>query len=174
MTDDLRPRLEAVERAVTGGETTDLANLADAASVERRLTAVEERLDSLETRLDSLDATTQAVRGYLGGVEGVSEDVERQAALALAKAEAVESHVFDADGGLAVERFPSATEDPQRHPACRTHETDPDGRRSVATRPQTDALDADRSSAGASDDNDDRTGGRASPSALASRLRDAL
>jgi ABC-type transporter Mla subunit MlaD len=172
MTDDLRPRLEAVERAVTDGET-DLGTLADAASVERRLTAVEERLDSLEERLDSLDATTQAVRGYLGGVDGVTEDVERQAALALAKAEAVESHVFDADDRLAVERLPPAAEDPQRRPASRTRGTDSDSRRSTAARPPADAPDdTDRSSAGAPDD--DRTERRPSPSALASRLRDVL
>jgi hypothetical protein len=104
MTDDLTRRLEAVERAVTDGHT-DLAGVADDAAVADRLAAVESRLDDVETRLDDLDATTQALRGYLGGVDGVTEDVERRADLALAKAEAVETAVFDGDDGLAVERL---------------------------------------------------------------------
>jgi ABC-type transporter Mla subunit MlaD len=107
MTDDLARRLAAVERAVTGGET-DLSEVADAADVTARLDAVEERLDTIETRLDDLDGTTQALRGYLGSVDGVAEDVERRADLALSKAEAVEEAVFTDDGGLAVERLPTA------------------------------------------------------------------
>lgn len=105
MTDDLTRRLAAVERAVTDGET-DLSGVADAADVTARLDAVEGRLDAIETRLDDLDATTQALRGYLGGVDGVAEDVERRADLALSKAEAVEAAVFT-DDGLAVERLPT-------------------------------------------------------------------
>jgi hypothetical protein len=104
MTDDLIRRLEAVERAVTDGHT-DLAGVASAADTAERLAAVEDRLDDVEARLDDLDATTQAVRGYLGGVDGVTEDVERRADLALAKAEAVEAAVFEEDDGLAVERL---------------------------------------------------------------------
>ncbi|WP_380675469.1 DUF7310 family coiled-coil domain-containing protein [Salinigranum sp. GCM10025319] len=104
MTDDLIRRLEAVERAVTDGHT-DLAGVANAADTAERLATVERRLDDVEARLDDLDATTQAVRGYLGGVDGVTEDVERRADLALAKAESVEAAVFDGDDGLAVERL---------------------------------------------------------------------
>lgn len=106
MTDDLRPRLEAVERAVADGET-DLSTIGDAATLDARLTAVEERLATLETQLSELDATTQAMRGYLSGVDGVTDDVERQATLALAKAERIEQAVFEADDGLSVERLPA-------------------------------------------------------------------
>jgi hypothetical protein len=111
MTDDLTRRLEAVERAVTDGHT-DLAGVADDAAVADRLAAVERRLDGVERRLDDLDATTQALRGYLGGVDGVTEDVERRADLALAKAEAIETAVFDDDDGLAVERLPASDAGP--------------------------------------------------------------
>lgn len=111
MTDDLRTRLEAVERAITDG-ATDLSTIGDAATLEERLTAVEERLDTLDARVADLDATTQAVRGYLSGVDGVTDDVERQAALALAKAEQVEEQVFEADDGLSVERLPTAADGP--------------------------------------------------------------
>jgi hypothetical protein len=106
MTDDLTRRLEAVERAVTDGHA-DGAALAAEADLADRIEAVEARLDAAEDRLADLDATTQALRGYLGGVDGVTADVERRADLALAKAEAVEAAVFEAaDDGLAVERLP--------------------------------------------------------------------
>ncbi len=174
MTDDLRTRLEAVERAVTDGET-DLANLADAASVERRLTTVEERLDAVETRLDTLDATTQAVRGYLSGVDSVTEDVERQATLALAKAEAVEAHVFDADDGLVVERAPP-TDDrvPDRPhdegPVDQGRDTESDG--PTADRNRNGGVDADVGQPPSGVFDDARTEPR--ESSLVTRLRDAL
>ncbi|AUV81016.1 hypothetical protein C2R22_04525 [Salinigranum rubrum] len=169
MTDDIRTRLDAVERAVADGET-DLTNLADAASVERRLTAVEERLDALEARLDTLDATTQAVRGYLSGVDGVTEDVERQAALALAKAEAVEAHVFDADEGLAVERVPAT----EGRSADRPDDEGPGGQRrdTEPTGPTTDVdtnVGVDRPSSGVLD-----AARTERESSLVARLRDAL
>jgi ABC-type transporter Mla subunit MlaD len=172
MTDDIRTRLDAVERAVADGET-DLANLADAASVERRLTAVEERLDAVEARLDTLDATTQAVRGYLSGVDGVTDDVERQAALALAKAEAVEAHVFDADerAELAVERVP--TTDGRGADRPHDEESDARGRDAESTDPTPDVdnnVGVGRPSSGVLDD------ARTEPceSSLVTRLRDAL
>jgi hypothetical protein len=107
MTDDLTRRLEAVERAVTDGHT-DLTGVADATDVATRLDALERRLDEIETRLDETEAATQALRGYLGGVDGVSDAVERRADLALAKAEALEDAVFHGRDGLAVERLPDA------------------------------------------------------------------
>jgi hypothetical protein len=113
MTDDLTRRLEAVERAVTDGHT-DLASLHDAADAEARLAELERRLDEVDARLADLDATAQALRGYLGGVDGVAEDVERRAALALAKAEAVEDAVFEGDDGLVVERIQSEAAEPDR------------------------------------------------------------
>jgi hypothetical protein len=113
MTDDLTRRLEAVERAVTDGHT-DLASLHDAADAEARLDELERRLDEVNARLADLDATTQALRGYLGGVDGVADDVERRADLALAKAEAVEDAVFEGSDGLAVERIPPEEPEPGR------------------------------------------------------------
>lgn len=112
MSADLRRRLEAVERAVTDGHT-DLPALDEAADVADRLATLETRIERVETRLDDLDATTQALRGYLGGVEGASAAVERRADLALSKAEAVEAAVFD-DEGLAVERLPTDSRASQR------------------------------------------------------------
>lgn len=103
MSADLRSRLEAVERAVTDGET-DLTGVEDAAALDARLDAVETTVEDIAGRLDHLDATTQALRGYLGGVDGVSDDVERRADLALAKVETLERSLLDGDG-LTVERL---------------------------------------------------------------------
>ena len=70
-------RLDAVERALT-----------DERSVER----VDE-LDEIETRVAELEAAVQALRGYVGSVRAVNEDVERRADRALRRAEALERHV---------------------------------------------------------------------------------
>ena len=130
MTDDLTRRLEAVERAVTDGHT-DLASLHDAADAEARLDELERRLDEVDARLADLDATTQALRGYLGGIDGVADDVERRADLALAKAEAVEDAVFEGSDGLAVEWIPSGSSDPRR----------PAGDRATGTEHEADTTD---------------------------------
>ena len=77
----------------------------DRDSVERRLAAVEralseeepieraDRLDDLVDRVAELEAAVQAVRGYVGEVRAINEDVERRADRALRKAQAIERHV---------------------------------------------------------------------------------
>ena len=77
----------------------------DRDSVERRLAAVEralseeepieraDRLDDLVDRVAELEAAVQAVRGYVGEVRAINEDVERRADRALRKARAIERHV---------------------------------------------------------------------------------
>ena len=77
----------------------------DRDSVERRLAAVEralseeepieraDRLDDLADRVAELEAAVQAVRGYVGEVQAINEDVERRADRALRKAQAIERHV---------------------------------------------------------------------------------
>ena len=72
--DSLERRLDAVERA-----------LADEEPLERA-----DRLDDLETRVAELEAAVQALRGYVGSVRAVNEDVERRADRAFRKARAVE------------------------------------------------------------------------------------
>jgi uncharacterized coiled-coil protein SlyX len=85
--DALERRLDAVERA-----------LADDAPLEGV-----DRLDDLETRIAELEAAVQALRGYVGSVRAVNEDVERRADRAFRKARAVERVVApapaDSDGG---------------------------------------------------------------------------
>lgn len=99
MTDtDLERRLQAVERALTDGED-DVAGLADAATLTDRVEDHDERLATLEERVDDLDAATQAVRGYVGSVRSVNEDVERRADAALAAVERLEDDL-DASGSV--------------------------------------------------------------------------
>lgn len=80
----------------------------DRASIERRLDAVEralsedepieraDRLDDLESRVVELEAAVQALRGYVGSVRAINEDVESRADRAYRKARAVERAVAPA------------------------------------------------------------------------------
>lgn len=93
----LSERLAAVERAVGVRESDPT----DAGGTDHEATdpvALRRRLDELEARVDELDAATQAVRGYVGSVRAVNEEVERRADLALAVArEAADNGVADND-----------------------------------------------------------------------------
>ncbi|MFB6129698.1 MAG: hypothetical protein ABEJ28_02640 [Salinigranum sp.] len=98
----LEARLSAVERAVSGGET-DLADVADAATIERRVSELESTVERIDERVAELDAAVQAVRGFAGGIRAVDRAVERRADLALAKAEAIEAEL-GGDAALSVDR----------------------------------------------------------------------
>ena len=76
-------RLAAVERAVTD-EDVPVASVDDAAALTTRLDAVESRLETLEARIDETDAAVAAVRGYVGEVRHVNDEVERRANAAVA------------------------------------------------------------------------------------------
>lgn len=88
----LERRLRAVERALTGDDH-DLDTLARSGDFARRLDEVEHQLDEIETRLDELDAATQAVRGYVGNVRSVNEDVAQRADAALAAVDRIENRL---------------------------------------------------------------------------------
>ncbi|MFC7204376.1 hypothetical protein ACFQJC_12685 [Haloferax namakaokahaiae] len=93
-TETLSARLDAVERSLTGDDVA-VSSLEDAAAVESRLSDLETAVEELSVRMDEVDAATQAMRGYLGGVRAVNEDVERRANAALAKAESLEGALID-------------------------------------------------------------------------------
>lgn len=98
--DELRDRLDAVERALTDGDggLDDLQTAADAAGT---IEDVRDRVAEIEDRITELDAATQALRGYVGNVRSVNRDVERRADAALAKVESLEAELEgarDADG----------------------------------------------------------------------------
>lgn len=89
---DFDRRLRAVERALTDGDH-DVAALQDAAARADRLDDLEDRIGSLEERIAELDAATEAVRGYVGNVRSVNEDVERRADAALAAVDRLEARL---------------------------------------------------------------------------------
>lgn len=97
--DDINERLRAVERALTDGDH-DVAALAASADLLDRVERLETRVEALADRVDDLDASTQAVRGYVGNVRSVNDDVERRAEAALAAVEKLERRLDarDPDG----------------------------------------------------------------------------
>ncbi len=93
--DSLSRRLDAVERALSEEEPLERAD----------------RLDDLETRVAELEAAVQAIRGYVGEVRAVNEDVERRADRALRKAEAVERNVGVTRTGSSSQRSAGPSDD---------------------------------------------------------------
>ncbi|WP_411965618.1 hypothetical protein [Haloferax sp. YSMS24] len=169
-TDELVSRLAAVERTLTGTDT-DVSALEDVAALEARISDLESTVETIADRLDEVDAATQAMRGYVGGVRTVNEDVERRANAALAKAESLEDALVDestpnlgsgqmepTDAEATTTNGPEAT---PRHNRAPTSEHD-----GFEAPTHTDARPPRRSGA---DQTTDETG-----RGLAARLRDAL
>lgn len=90
--DEVDERLRAVERTLTD-DGQDGAVPADTANLAARLDTVEERVEHLTEQVDELAASTQAVRGYVGNVRSVNEEIERRADAALATVEALEERL---------------------------------------------------------------------------------
>lgn len=101
MDDSLEARIDALERTLMDGDQ-ELADLTAAGDVLNQLEGLESTVSELEDRVAELEAATQAMRGYIGNVKSVNEEVEDTASLALSKVEALESQQTDDSGG---ERF---------------------------------------------------------------------
>lgn len=86
MDETFEERLAAVERALTDGDH-DCSSLAEGAATAERVTALEAEMEELTDRVAELEASTQALRGYVGNVRSVNEEVEQRADTALEKAE---------------------------------------------------------------------------------------
>lgn len=91
-------RLSAVERAIADGDG-EIAALAEAGDREERLRALEERVEAIEDSIADLEAATQALRGYVGNVRSVNEDVEQRADAALAAVERLEDRLGEGGRG---------------------------------------------------------------------------
>lgn len=91
MPDDetLERRLRAVERTLTDGDH-DVTTLGDAAELADRVETLETDLAEARDRIVELEAATQAIRGYVGEVRSVNDDVERRADAALAAVDRLE------------------------------------------------------------------------------------
>ncbi len=91
----LSERVGTLERALTDGE---LPELQDGTELRRTTAELSTRLAELEAKQDELDAAILALRGYVGNVRAVNDDVERRADAALATAERcqerLENHEF--------------------------------------------------------------------------------
>lgn len=90
--EDLRERVEAVERALTEGES-DLTALAEGAARAERVDALAADVEALQNDVTELRTATQALRGYVGNIRSVNESVEERADGALAVAESLEDRV---------------------------------------------------------------------------------
>lgn len=90
MDETLEDRLAALERALTD-ENHDLGALAADGEVANRIQTAESDIEDLTERVAELEAATQALRGYVGNVRAVNEEVRERADLALETAERVEA-----------------------------------------------------------------------------------
>lgn len=106
MDDALEERIEALERTVAEGEGDH--ELSECAEIEQRLSAVESHVETNDARIEELEAATQALRGYVGNIRAVNDEVEQRADAALAKVEALESTLEHAERTVADQ--PTATE----------------------------------------------------------------
>lgn len=86
MDETFEDRLAAVERALTDGDH-DCSALTEGAATADRVTDLEADIEELTDRVAELEAATQALRGYVGNVRSVNDEVEQRADKALAKAE---------------------------------------------------------------------------------------
>ncbi len=140
MSEDLRRRLDAVERAVTDGDRA-VADLADAADLTDRLDGVESETEALERRVAELEASVRALRGYVGrddatthGDEAVAPDARTADAPATDETFDWDWYRADEDGSAgeasARARRPNGTDVSD----ATDHQHRPDGRPQPGTR----------------------------------------
>jgi hypothetical protein len=96
MDETLEDRLAALERALTD-DKHDLGALAADGEVATRVQTAESDIEDLTERVAELEAATQALRGYVGNVRAVNEEVRERADLALEAAERAESESTESD-----------------------------------------------------------------------------
>lgn len=147
-------RLRTVERAVTD-ETTEFPKVTELAALEDRVDAVEQRVDDIDERTAELEAATQALRGYVGNIRAVNDDVEQRANAALAATDQLEARL---DEELSSTPGPAETETERRQTAAKRgrqsatengDHTDPD---SLTGRPNTAQTDFSAITEGSSTD----------------------
>jgi hypothetical protein len=108
MEDTLEDRLAAVERALTDDDHDFSALVADGDTAERVHT-LETELDDLRERVEELEAATQALRGYVGNVRAVNNEVRERADRALELAERAETRPPTSETAADTERDKGGT-----------------------------------------------------------------
>ncbi|GCF15005.1 hypothetical protein Harman_29400 [Haloarcula mannanilytica] len=103
----LAERLRTVERTITDG-TTEFPEVTELAELETRIETIEQRVDDIGERTADLEAATQALRGYVGNIRSVNEDVEQRADAALAATDRLETRL-DEELASGPASDPSAT-----------------------------------------------------------------
>jgi len=110
MEEDLETRIDALERAITDGEG-EFDEIRTAAETAAHLDRLDTDLGELQDRVCELEAATQALRGYVGNVRAVNDDVESKADAALAKTEEIEAALAESPSdGTAEQRHMHAPE----------------------------------------------------------------
>ena len=90
--DRLEQRLSAVERVVVDGERS-LDELEQLSALADAVDDLETRVEEQERRIADLEAGVQSIESYVGNVESINDDVERQAASAVATVDRLERRV---------------------------------------------------------------------------------
>ncbi|WP_049925482.1 DUF7310 family coiled-coil domain-containing protein [Halopiger goleimassiliensis] len=110
--DRLDQRLSAVERVVVDGDVT-LEELSELTALSEEVSELERRIEEQERRIADLEASVQSIEGYVGNVQSINDDVERQAASAVAtvdrlerRLDKLEVEINDLQGGLLEEESP--------------------------------------------------------------------
>lgn len=122
--EDFADRLAAVERRLTDGET-DCRPLADDAALVARLDELEDHAADLDDRLAAVESAVQALRGYVGSVERVDEDVERRANAAVARVERLEERLDERFEEPAADAGPGTVRDDAARAAAAARDADP-------------------------------------------------
>ena len=122
----LAERLRTVERAVTDG-TTEFPEVTELAELENRMDTVEQRIDDIDERTAELEAATQALRGYVGNIRAVNEDVEQRADAALAATDRLEVRLDEELASLSASGPPATRTDQRRTGSTRAPSSSPDG-----------------------------------------------
>jgi outer membrane murein-binding lipoprotein Lpp len=132
--EDLRERVEAVERALTDGNG-DLTALAEGAASAERVEELSTEVASLQEEVAELSAATQALRGYVGNVRSVNESVEERADAAVAAVESLEERLeqHDSDARPPTEGHGSAPPTATESTTHRHQPTAAEGRDSATT-----------------------------------------
>jgi ABC-type transporter Mla subunit MlaD len=117
MDETIEERLSAVERALTDGDQ-QLSEFAAAAGTTERLNDLDADIEALDDRVAELEAATQALRGYVGHVRAVNEEVEQRADLALETAEAATTDATETESTRSGR--PPATTEPTRTQSGKT------------------------------------------------------